>query len=320
MPDLAVVVAHASFFLTMALINAIICLGLNLQWGQTGLFNVGVAGFVAVGAYVSAILTTPASDGHLGGFSAPIVVGWLGAIVAAGAVSAFIVALTLRLRADYLAITTFGVAIIAQLIALNARSSPAAPSGSPSFRAPSRPGRSAGAVRLVNFALLAVVVAVLFLALERLVRSPWGRVLRAIREDERPRWRSARPGALPPRGLRDRRGDDGPRRRDRSAFHRLHRAGRLPADPHVPGLGDADRRRVGQQPRRDSRRFVVWVLWSASGLAISALVQPEFEARAAALRIVAIGVLLAAMIVLRPRGIFAERAIVSRFLDEEEGG
>ncbi len=121
MPDLGGVVAYVSFFLAMALINAIVCLGLNLQWGQTGLFNVGVAGFVAVGAYVSALLTTPPSDGHLGGFSLPIVVGWLGAMVAAGAVSAFVGALTLRLRADYLAITTFGVAIVAQLIALNAQ-------------------------------------------------------------------------------------------------------------------------------------------------------------------------------------------------------
>ena len=52
-------VGYGAFFLTMALTYAIICLGLNVQWGQTGLFNVGVAGFVAIGAYVSALLTTP---------------------------------------------------------------------------------------------------------------------------------------------------------------------------------------------------------------------------------------------------------------------
>ena len=40
-------VGYGAFFLTTALTYAIICLGLNLQWGQTGLFNVGVAGFVA---------------------------------------------------------------------------------------------------------------------------------------------------------------------------------------------------------------------------------------------------------------------------------
>ena len=52
-------IGYACFFLTMALTYAIMCLGLNVQWGQTGLFNVGVAGFVAIGAYVSALLTTP---------------------------------------------------------------------------------------------------------------------------------------------------------------------------------------------------------------------------------------------------------------------
>ena len=52
-------IGYGAFFLTMALTYAIMCLGLNVQWGQTGLFNVGVAGFVAIGAYVSALLTTP---------------------------------------------------------------------------------------------------------------------------------------------------------------------------------------------------------------------------------------------------------------------
>ena len=59
---------YGAFFLSMALTYAIICLGLNVQWGQTGLFNVGVAGFVAIGAYASALLTTPDAPDRLGGF------------------------------------------------------------------------------------------------------------------------------------------------------------------------------------------------------------------------------------------------------------
>ena len=70
--------AYGAFFLTMALTYAIICLGLNVQWGQTGLFNVGVAGFVAIGAYASALLTTPDAPDRFGGFGLPIAVGWLG--------------------------------------------------------------------------------------------------------------------------------------------------------------------------------------------------------------------------------------------------
>ena len=56
---------------TMGGIYAILTLGLNIQWGFTGLFNVGIAGFFAIGAYVSAILTTPDTTRHLGGFELP---------------------------------------------------------------------------------------------------------------------------------------------------------------------------------------------------------------------------------------------------------
>ena len=58
---------YVAFFLTTALIFALISLGLNLQWGLTGLFNVGVAGFVAIGAYTSALMTTPDDPVRFGG-------------------------------------------------------------------------------------------------------------------------------------------------------------------------------------------------------------------------------------------------------------
>ena len=108
-------IAYAAFFLTVALTYAIICLGLNMQWGQTGLFNVGVAGFVAIGAYVSALLTTPDTPDRFGGFDLPIAVGWLGGALAAGLATFLVGAITIRLRADYLAIATFGAAVVVQL-------------------------------------------------------------------------------------------------------------------------------------------------------------------------------------------------------------
>lgn len=74
-------IGYGAFFLTTALIFSLITLGLNLQWGLTGLFNVGLAGFVAIGAYTSALLTTPGDPARLGGLGLPIVVGWLGAMV-----------------------------------------------------------------------------------------------------------------------------------------------------------------------------------------------------------------------------------------------
>ncbi len=89
---------YGAFFLTTALIFALISLGLNLQWGLTGLFNVGVAGFVAIGAYTSALLTTPDDAARFGGFDLPIVVGWLGAMLVAGIAAAITGFATLRLE------------------------------------------------------------------------------------------------------------------------------------------------------------------------------------------------------------------------------
>ena len=178
-------VGYACFFLTMALTYAIMCLGLNVQWGQTGLFNVGVAGFVAIGAYVSALLTTPDAANRLGGFDLPMPIGWIGGALAAGLVSFLIGALTIRLRADYLAIATFGVAVTVQLVALNAEAVTGGPFGIGFIPRPFA-GLAGDPLlfSLLNLAVLAVVVIALYLALERLLRSPWGRVLRAIREDE----------------------------------------------------------------------------------------------------------------------------------------
>ena len=64
-------------FMTMGGIYAILCLALNMQWGFGGLFNAGIAGFYAVGAYTAAIVTSARSSSHLGGFDLPIVLGLL---------------------------------------------------------------------------------------------------------------------------------------------------------------------------------------------------------------------------------------------------
>ena len=113
-------IAYVSGFLSTALMLGIACMGLNMQWGKTGLFNVGVAGFMGIGAYTSALLTTPASAGAISSLGLPIVVGCFGAMLVAGLGSLLVGALTLRLRTDYLAITTFGAAVMIQLVLLNA--------------------------------------------------------------------------------------------------------------------------------------------------------------------------------------------------------
>ena len=111
MLDLIGWLSYVSFFLVFSCAFAIITLGLNLQWGFTGLFNVGVAGFVAVGAYTSALLTTPDAAGPLKGLAWPVAAGMLAAMGVTGLVELVVGALALRLRQDYLAITTFGIAV-----------------------------------------------------------------------------------------------------------------------------------------------------------------------------------------------------------------
>jgi branched-chain amino acid transport system permease protein len=58
----------------------------------------------------------------------------------------------------------------------------------------------------------------------------------------------------------------------------------------------------------------VWALWSLTGAALGAFVPAEHQARVAALQIVLIGTVLAAVLVVRPRGILGEAMIISRFL------
>ena len=102
-----------------------------------------------------------------------------------GLAGLFVGALALRLRDDYLAITTFGIAVTIQLVAVNTQGLTGGPFGVQFIPKPLQGWLGSGLSW--NLAYLGIAVAVLamaYVALERLVRSPWGRVLRAIREDE----------------------------------------------------------------------------------------------------------------------------------------
>ena len=302
-------IGYAAFFGTTALTYALICLGLNVQWGQTGLFNVGVAGFVGIGAYVSAVLTTPPSDAHLGGFGLPIAFGWLGAMVASGLVSGAVGALTLRLRADYLAITTFGVAVTVQLVCLNAQGLTGGPFGISFIPRPFATLASHPvAFGLALFAVVLCVTALAFVALQVLAAAPWGRVLRAVRDNE------AAVAAL----------GKNPNRFRLQAFAlggalmglggavQAHAIGFIAPDNYLPALtfqvwtmlivGGS-----GSNAGAVLGAVVVWALWSGAGAATSLVVPQDAQARAAALQVVGIGVVLSAMLVLRPRGLVGER-------------
>src|SRR5207248_7715151 len=93
-------------------IYALMALGVNVMWGFAGMVNLGLVGFFAVGAYVSALTTT-----KLGWSMAS---GMLSAAALAAAVGVVVSLVTVRLRGDYLAIVTLGFAETIRIVASNA--------------------------------------------------------------------------------------------------------------------------------------------------------------------------------------------------------
>jgi branched-chain amino acid transport system permease protein len=309
--------AYAAFFATMALTYAVICLGLNVQWGQTGLFNVGVAGFVAIGAYVSALLTTPDTPDRFGGFGLPVAAGWAGAALVTGLATLLVGALTIRLRADYLAIATFGVAVAVQLVLLNVEPLTGGPFGigyipRPFAALAADPTLFAAA----NLALMAGVVLILFLALERLVRSPWGRVLRAIREDETAALALGKNAV----GFRLQAFAIGGAIMGLGGAAQAHFIGFIAPDNYQPTLTFQVWAMLIVGGSGNNRgailgAIVVWGLWAMSGGAVASFFPTDQQARAASLQVVMIGTALCAILLLRPRGILGEVKTVSRHLD-----
>jgi branched-chain amino acid transport system permease protein len=189
-------------FLSSTAVLAIFALALNLQWGYTGVFNFGVAGFFLVGAYTGGLITKepdnlPTVD-YIGGFGPDLDIApflatdqwfpFLVAIVVAGVICgalAFILGVpTLRLREDYLAITTIGIAELIRRTAIEEQWMTNGTGGLGNIPGPLEELVSRNDYRYI-FVLLAIAAVILvYLALERSVRSPWGRVLRALREDE----------------------------------------------------------------------------------------------------------------------------------------
>jgi branched-chain amino acid transport system permease protein len=308
MTDLLPILSYGVFFLTFGTFFAIVTLGLNLQWGFTGLFNVGVAGFVAVGAYASAILTAPAYADSLGGFGLPVAVGWIGAMLMSGLVALIVGVPTLRLRHDYLAITTFGIAVTIQLVALNARWLTGGPFGLQFIPRPMQGWLGTGA--LWNAAYLAVALATLglaYLAVERLVNGPWGRVLRAIREDEQAA------EALGKRAARFRLEAFviGSMLMGLGGAVYAHFVGYIAPEDFLPILtfqvwtmlivGGA-----GNNRGAILGAFAIWMIWSLSGGLIRGILPQAEQARGASLQIVLIGSMLVLMLILRPRGLIGE--------------
>jgi branched-chain amino acid transport system permease protein len=314
MPALADLLAYLAFFLVLALFYALVCLGLNVHWGVTGLLNVGVAGFVAVGAYASALLTGPDWPDRWGGAGWPVAAGWLGAMAAAGACALVVGAITLRLREDYLAIATFGVAVTIQLVALNAETLTGGPFGLHGIPRPFQgwvadPGRR----NLLYLGLVAAVVAAAYALLERLVRSPWGRVLRGIREDEAAALALGKAAAA----FRLQAFVLGAMLMGLGGAVYAHFIGYIAPEDFLAVLTFQAWSMLVVGGSGNNRGAVlgavaVWALWSASGAVVTALLPEAWQARGGALQVVLVGVVLSGALLFRPRGLLGEEAAVSR--------
>lgn len=168
--------AYLLAILITTLVYVLLAVGLDFQYGFTGLINFGYVGFFAVGAYAAALTATSLHWASVAGFGLamllPALLAWpLGRIA-------------LRLRDDYLAIVTLGFSEIVRLVLISEKSLTNGGQGIP------------GIPKLINLfstnvwndlvlaVLLTVVCSVLVFLLRQITRSPYGRLIQAIRDDE----------------------------------------------------------------------------------------------------------------------------------------
>ena len=341
--------AYLVSFAVMGSIFAMLSLGLNVQWGYTGLFNVGVAGFFAVGAFTSALFTTAMPSGPLAAYSqqafglqAPFLAGVAAGAAASAALAALIGIPTVRLPPDYLAVATIGAAEVVRLIFQNERWLANGPQPLRGIPRPLEclvqdppcawlpgPLRAAAAsleprdYPYVYLAIAAVALAVTLALLERSIRSPWGRVLRAIREEEVAAEALGKDvyafklqalvvgaaimgagGALYAHYLVS---------IDYGHFTPVYGTFLVWAMLMLGGSGNNRGAVLGA--------FVVWAIWTGTAFLtdrlspLLAAISPDLPARSPYLRYMLVAVLLEAVILFRPRGLLGEERRVSALYD-----
>jgi branched-chain amino acid transport system permease protein len=158
----------------VSLIYAIFAISLNLELGYTGLYNFGHVAFFGIGAYTSALLS-------LAGY--PVTLGMVCSMLVSGGMGALLAIPALRLSGDYFGIATLSFGEIIRLFFLNERWLTKGPMGLPGISRPAWIDEGVAGLPgyLVFCTLLTLVV---FLVTRHLTRSPFGRALKVIREDE----------------------------------------------------------------------------------------------------------------------------------------
>ncbi len=321
--DIEGLISYLVSFIILSGIYAIFSLGLNVQWGYTGLFNIGIAGFFCIGAYTSALITSPMPSGiyaqyvhQIFGLNLPFIFGVVGAAVVCGLIAFLIGIPTLRLKEDYLAISTIGIAETIRLVFNNERWLANGPRG---LMGLSQPLSFLVEPKYYNYLYLLIVVLfllIIYIAVERAIRSPWGRVLRAIREDEVATSMSGKDifsfkmqslilgsmimgigGALYAHYTKAISPD---------VFTPLYGTFIIWVMLMVGGSGNNRGAILGS--------FVVWGIWIITSFATD-LLPAALKSRAPYIRFLLIGILLEIILLYRPEGFLGEEKKVSRFLE-----
>jgi branched-chain amino acid transport system permease protein len=185
---------YAANLLIYAGVDIIACLALNLQFGVSGIVNFSFIVFQAVGAYTAAVLSMPNDKAfgydfqiYVGGFHLPFPIPWIGGAVAGGLLAIPVGLVVLRkLRSDYQAIALLVTSVIANTVITNARPFLNGAAGlalvPPPLADQIDPNTAPYQYFYVGLTILAVVLVVF--VVNRVVNSPYGRSLRAMRERE----------------------------------------------------------------------------------------------------------------------------------------
>jgi len=167
--QLGVINAYTAQIITLSGINAIMALSVNIICGITGQLSLGQAGFMAIGAYSTILLTQ-----NLG---IPLVIS----IIFAGLITAFFGFLigfpTLKLEGDYLAIVTLGFGEIIRVVLVNLKGLTGGPNGK-SFSTLLCFNPTLAYVVIIGVLILIIVL------IQNFIRSTYGRAILAVREDE----------------------------------------------------------------------------------------------------------------------------------------
>ena len=179
--------------LIYAAVDAMACLGLSQQFGVAGVTNFGFIIFQAAGGYTAAILALPADSAnggfqsYLGGWNLPFPVPWIGAAVVGGLIALpFTFLVGRRLRGDFAAVGLLVTAVLLNLLATNYRPLLNGDAGLSLIPQPLQ-GEYNPQSSGYQWALAAVAIvlcAAVYLLVRRITESPYGRSLRAMRDND----------------------------------------------------------------------------------------------------------------------------------------